>query len=157
MTRKEFVERLFGEKLFTVNNYALLAGAEKGCQGFECVDNANLGCSGCKYYGFWNKEVSLAELYANLSTSDAGKMLYKGFLNSIYGSHASNTNDTNQLYLFSAGWKAFPRHFNFIPSSALVEILSDGADNGFEFKLSNSTLYYREKDYANTDSAQDVD
>ena len=150
MTRKEFVEILFGTNIFTQYPDRICT---KGCQGFECP--RDIGCDTCKHADFWNKEVSLAELYANLSTSDAGKMLYKGFFNSFYGT--SNTNDTNKLYLLSTGWHAFPRHFNFISSSALVEILSDGADNGFEFKVSNSTLYYREKDYPNTDSAQDVD
>ena len=149
MTRKAFIEKILNIKLFANGT---LQEKELGCFGFDCEGH---GCDECSHKGFWNKEVSLAELYANLSTSDAGKMLYKGFLNSIYG--ASITNDTNKLYLLSTGWKTFPRHFNFIPSSALVEILSDGADNGFEFKLSNSTLYYREKDYANTDSTQDID
>lgn len=155
MTRKAFIEKILNIKLFANGT---LQEKELGCFGFDCEGK---GCDQCSHKGFWNEEVSLAELYANLSVSDAGKAICKGLLNSMYGS--VNTGRCNgrthaiERSIELSGWNRFPRILDTLDFDSIRDIVNDALDNGFEFKVYNSTLYYREKDYANTDSTQDVD
>lgn len=136
----------------------------EGCAGFRCQgehSELQCSCSSCKVHHIWDKEVDLGKVYANISTSDVGKMLCRGLLNSMHGMAYTGRHNGRTCAIEHAielqGWQRFPRILDLHDFDTIHEIVDDALDNGFEFKLYNSTLYYREKDYANTDSAQDVD
>ena len=156
MTYRELVADILGVKL---SKHELEGRIGFRCQGEHA--ETQCPCNNCRAYHIWDKEVDLGKVYANLSTSDAGKALYKGLLNSMYGS--VNTGRRNgrthamERSIELSGWQRFPRILDTLDFDTIRDIVDDALDNGFEFKLYNSTLYYREKDYANTDSAQDVD
>ncbi len=130
MTRKEFVEKLFGEDFHCINDW----------------------CDSCEYNGFWNKEIN---------SSDTLKTV----LNILYGTQQTfviGARDAGKTYAIERslelhGWMKFPRLLDNQEFEHIRDIVADARDNGFEFKVYNSTLYYREKGYANTDSVQDVD
>lgn len=152
MTRKEFVEKLFNQRIFTEQNYALAVGAERGCQGFECADNDSLACNNCEYYGFWNKEINMTDVLKSTLN-----MLYGTECQVVIGGRGVGKTHAIERSLELSGWQRFPRILDTLDFESIRDIVDDALDNGFEFKVFNSTLYYREKGYANTDSAQDVD
>lgn len=150
MTRKEFVEKLFGETLFTENNYDTSIANDKGCQGFEC--NPITSCLDCSHLHFWNTEVDLSLMSKNVLN-----MLYGTEQTFYIGGRGNGRTCVIEHAIELQGWQRFPRILDLHDFETIHEIVDDALDNGFEFRLYNSTLYYREKDYANTDSAQDVD
>lgn len=171
MTRKEFVEKLFNANIFTQYPDAVCT---KGCQGFACPQDSL--CDTCKYADFWNEEVTLSELYANLSSSDAGKMLYKGFLNSMYGVPTIKCHDTDctgdlRTAFWSTNIDKFPHVMNLpidnwveVPSALIAdevcsigEILDDATVHGLDFKYENGKFYFKDRQVSMFKDTQDVD
>lgn len=148
MTRKEFVEKLFGTEILTKSN---VCEANKGCQGFNC-EHAHGWCDSCSYAGFWNKEIN----YSHILKTTLNMMYGTDCQFVIGGRGVGKTYATERLIELSA-WQRFPRMFDCLDFDNIRVIIDDALANGFEFMVYNSTLYYREKGYANTDSTQDVD
>lgn len=146
MTRKEFVEKLFGTEILTKS-----CGEEikKGCQGFKCHDG---WCDSCRYADFWNKDIDYSDIIKTILN-----MSYGAEYQFVIGGRGAGKTFTSQRLLELSGWERFPRMFDGSDFDNIRDIIDDALTNGFEFTVYNSTLYYREKGYANTDSAQDVD
>lgn len=136
MTKKELLETLFPEVNLDVNE----------CVMFKCNPE---GCNKCKYknYNYWDEPAVLS------------KTAVKSILNSIYGYNACFETSTyfvhsdrnigktyaQYLELIREGWTKFPSLHNNMDWSMLKDIIDDALDNGFEVKILNGTIYYREK------------
>ena len=138
MTRKELFKILFPE-VYT---------EPSTCLGIAC--NNRKGCDECKYKNYWDEP-------AVLSTR-----AMKAIFNCTYGLTAPQYCDTDSIYfqyggrgngktyaqhlaLIHAGWSKFPSLHNNIEWSMLKDIIDDALDNGFEVKILNGSIYYREK------------
>lgn len=145
MTRKDLFKTLFPEVDTEPDN----------CLGIAC--NNSKGCNECTYKNYWNEPATLS------------KIAVKSILNSTYGCNALYGtlgpllyNDTDSIYfqyggsgngktyvqhleLIREGWTKFPSLHNNMDWSMLKDIIDDALDNGFEVKILNGTIYYREK------------
>ena len=57
----------------------------------------------------------------------------------------NSTNTARQRSLELEGWQQLPSIFNTVPFDDLMEILKDSLDMGFDVKIVDSVIYYREK------------
>ena len=163
MTNIEFVEKLLDVKLSST-----ITDAHNKCNGLRCPDNTNYDTdceTECPHYYFWSKEVDIARVGANLVTMPE---LSKAFLNSIWGSNKYQTTDTvgrncNKEYytnykrqheLELVGWHQLPSIFNAVPFDNILEILEDSLDMGFDVKIVDGVIYYKEKEYTEHSFAQ---
>ena len=55
------------------------------------------------------------------------------------------TNLARQRSLELEGWQQLPSIFNTVPIADILEILDDALDNGFDVKVVDGIIYYREK------------
>lgn len=143
MKRKELFNILFGDSKLIMH----------GCKYLPCTDSR---CEECGSYQYWEQEAVIPSRIA------------KSILNSIYGNEAINLRkelkyfDTDSvliqyasrgegktyaqhLELIEEGWEKLPSMLNNIDWSMLKDIIDDALDNGFEVKILNGTIYYREK------------
>jgi len=136
MTRKELLKTLFPEADFN----------DLSCD-FVNV-KCNISCAECRFQNYWNEPVSLS------------KSAVKSILNSIYGCNAYFDTDSTyfvfadrgagktyarHLELINEGWEKLPSIYNNLVWSTLKAIIDDALDNGFEVRILNGTIYYREK------------
>lgn len=143
MTRKELLKSLFPE--VDIEGDA--------CEILKCN---HYGCSKCEYKNYWYEPAVLS------------KSAVKSILNSTYGKNAfydlkvpiyldtdsmliqyvgkgCGKTYAQHLELIKDGWEKLPSIHNNIDWSTLNEIMSDALDNGFEVKILNGSIYYREK------------
>lgn len=156
MTNKELFMKIFGISEGT-SRFA-------GCDGLICP--VNVTCSRCTFHNFWEQEVDLGKIYANISTNDLGKLFHKAILNSLYGRHIGKTiicKDTDSTVLKEAFRNAstsavFPMNkpiedeWTEVPASLLAdevhyiaEILDDATVHGLDFKYENGKYYFKDK------------
>lgn len=136
MTRKDLLERLFPE----------IDLHDDSCIVLKCTPN---GCNECKYNNYWDEPAVIS------------KFQIKSILNCVYGAqvyfdtdslkivHDANNNaktHAQHLLLIQQGWTKFPSLHNNIEWSMLKGIIDDALDNGFEVKILNGTIYYKEKE-----------
>ena len=153
MTNIEFVEKLLDIKLSST-----ITDTHNKCNGLRCPDSTNYDTdceTECPHYYFWSKNVDWARVGANLVTMPE---LSKAFLSSIWGSNKYQTiiaggrnNDKTHLTKLARqhaleleGWQQLPSIFNTVPFDDLMEILEDALDMGFDVKIVDSVIYYRE-------------
>lgn len=142
MTRVEFVSKLFDAPIDFCS----------ACKGIE-ADCDEKGCSNCKYDNFWFNEIDVPALCKKVIN-----ILYG--VSSEYiltGVRSNGKKILTETALFFGGWERLPKMFNNVSFTQLVDILNDAQDNGFEVRVINGVIYYRERGYQNTDSTQDVD
>lgn len=134
MTRRELLKIIFPE-----------VEIDCGCSFISCEGIES--CKTCKYFHYWDEPAVLS------------KTAVKSILNSIYGYNACLETNTyfvfggrgngktyaQHLELIQQGWTQLPSIHNNIDWSTLNEIMSDAIVNGFEVKILNGTIYYREK------------
>ena len=154
MTNAEFVEKLLDIQLSSV-----ITDPRNKCNGLKCPDftNYDTDCeTECPHNYFWSKDVDIARVGANLI---AMPELSKAFLNSIWGSNkhqtivtggrncgkTSYTHLARQRSLELEGWQQLPSIFNTVPIDDILEILDDALDMGFDVKVVDGVIYYREK------------
>lgn len=155
MTNAELIEKLFDIKLSSS-----ITSIQNKCYGLRCPDNIteeDLDCStDCPSYFFWSNKVDWARVGANIITMPE---LSKAFLNSIWGSNKYQTivtggrnggktyytNYVRQRSLELEGWQQLPSIFNTVPIADILEILDDALDMGFDVKIVDGVIYYREK------------
>ena len=137
MTRKELIKILFPEVKTDI----------LPCANVDTAKCFTTPCSECNYKNFWNEPAVLS------------KEAVKSILNSTYGYNACLETNTyfvfggrnngktyaQHLELIQQGWTQLPSIHNNIDWSTLNEIMSDAIVNGFEVKILNGTIYYREK------------
>lgn len=126
----------------------LFADSEMDVFGCECLSCKSEKCEECKFIGYWEQPVVLS------------KEVAKSILNCVYGKHVYYDTDSiyfqyggrgngktyaQHLALIHDGWTKFPSLHNNIEWSMLKDIIDDALDNGFEVKILNGTIYYREK------------
>lgn len=155
MTNAQFVEKLLGIELSSI-----ITDTRNKCNGLRCPDSANYDTdceTECPHYYFWSKEVDIARIGANLVSMPE---LSKAFLNSMYGMkqtqniYVGSRNNgksycTNKLArqreLELEGWHQLPSIFNTVPFDDILEILDDALDMGFDIKVVDGVIYYKEK------------
>jgi len=144
MTRRELLKSLFPE----------VDLADDACDYIRCQHIGK--CNTCKYYHYWDEPASLS------------KSAVKSILNSTYGNNAfygekelkyldtdsvliqyvgrgEGKTYAQHLELINEGWKKLPSIYNNLVWSTLKAIIDDALDNGFEVRILNGTIYYREK------------
>ena len=153
MTNAEFVEKLLDIELSNT-----ITDSQDKCSGLRCPDFVNLDTvceTQCPHYNFWKKELDIARVGANLVTMPE---LSKAFLNSIWGSNKYQTivaggrncdktyytNLARQRNLELEGWQQLPSIFNTVPIGSILEILDDALDMGFDIKVLDGIIYYKE-------------
>lgn len=136
MTRRELLKNLFPEVQI----------GDDTCAYIRCQHIGK--CNTCKYYHYWDEPASLS------------KIAVKSILNSTYGYNVYSDTDSlkvvhdvyhggktnvEECLLAYQGWTKFPSLHNNMDWSMLKDIIDDALDNGFEVKILNGTIYYREK------------
>ena len=145
MTRKDLFKTLFPEVDTEPDN----------CLGIAC--NNPRGCNECTYKNYWNEPATLSKIAVksilnstygcNALYGTLGPLLYNDtdslkVVHDVY--HAGKTN-VEECLLAYQGWTKFPSLHNNIDWAMLKDIIDDALDNGFEVKILNGTIYYREK------------
>lgn len=174
MTYRELVADILGVEL---SKHEL-----EGCAGFRCEGEhaeTQCSCTSCKVHHIWDKEVDLGKVYANLSTSDAGKSIHKGLLNSMYGKAIIKYYDTDSVEAIREAFKNGSINFCLpmnkptitlidnwveVPSSLIAdevnsigEILDDATVHGLDFKYENGKFYFKDRQVSPIMDTQDVD
>lgn len=136
MKRKELFNMLFGDSELDVF----------GCARLSCKSER---CEECKFHGYWEQPVVISkEVVKNILNSAYGKYYQYYDTDSIYfqyGGRGNGKTYAQHLALIQEGWTKLPAIHNNIDWSILNEIMSDAIVNGFEVKILNGTIYYREK------------
>lgn len=137
MTRKELLKTLFPELNIDTTS----------CADIDCSPS---DCNNCKYVNYWEEPAVLS------------KTAVKSILNSTYGAKELKYLDTDSvliqyvgrgegktyaqhLELINEGWEKLPSIHNNIEWAKLNDIINDALCNGFEVRILNGTIYYREK------------
>jgi len=174
MTYRELVSDILGVTLY---KHEL-----EGCAGFRCQGEhaeTQCSCNSCKVHHIWDKEVDIGKIYANLSTSDAGKAIHKGLLNSMYGKTTIKYLDTDSVENIREAFKngcsyavlpnyeptiKFIDKWLEIPSTLMgedvnyiAEILDDATVHGLDFKYENGKFYFKDRQVSLNTDTQDVD
>lgn len=136
MKRKELFNMLFGDSELDVF----------GCARLSCKSER---CEECKFHGYWEQPVVISkEVVKYILNSAYGKYYQYYDTDSIYfqyGGRGNGKTYAQHLALTLDGWSKFPSLHNNIEWSMLKDIIDDALDNGFEVKILNGTIYYREK------------
>lgn len=155
MTNAEFVEKILGIKLSPI-----ITDPQDKCTGLRCPNYIDIDTpceDACPHCFFWHKEVDNARVGAILTSMPE---LSKAFLNSIWGSNkyqtiiagGRNNGKTHltklarQHTLELEGWHELPSIFNTVPFDDILEILEDSLDMGFDVKIVDGVIYYKEKE-----------
>lgn len=128
MTRKELFNILFGDSKLIMH----------GCKYLPCTDTR---CEECGSYQYCEQQAVIPSRIA------------KSIINSAYGKACYLDTDslkvvhdnTEEFRLAWQGWTKFSSLHNNMDWSMLKDIIDDALDNGFEVKILNGTIYYREK------------
>lgn len=144
MKRKELFNILFGDSKLIMH----------GCKYLPCTDSR---CEECGSYQYWEQEAVIPSRIAksilnstygcNTPYGTLGPLLYNDtdslkVVHDVY--HGGKTN-AEEFKLAWQGWTKFPSLHNNMDWSMLKDIIDDALVNGFEVKILNGTIYYREK------------
>lgn len=135
MKRKELFNILFGDSKLIMH----------GCKYLPCTDSR---CEECGSYQYWEQEAVIPSRIAKcILNSQYGKAYYLDtdslkVVHDVY--HGGKTN-AEEFKLAWQGWTKFPSLHNNMDWSMLKDIIDDALANGFEVKILNGTIYYREK------------
>lgn len=136
MTRKELFKTLFPEVYTDPDT----------CLGIAC--NNSKGCNECKFRNYWNEPVVISKIATkNILNSAYGKSCYldTDSVKVVYDVYHSGKTHAEEFKLAWQGWTKLPSLHNNIDWSTLNEIMCDAIANGFEVKILNGSIYYREK------------
>lgn len=135
MTNKELFMKIFGISE-GISRFA-------GCDGLICP--VNVTCSRCTFHNFWEQDVDIAKIYANISVMGLGKAL----LNSMYGKTVSYK-DTDSFPMnrpIEDEWTEVPASVLADDFHSIGEILDDATVHGLDFKYENGKYYFKDKQY----------
>lgn len=144
MKRKELFNILFGDSKLIMH----------GCKYLPCTDSR---CEECGSYQYWEQEAVIPSRIAksilnstydcNTEYGTLGALLYNDTdsLKVVHDVYHSGKTNANEFKLAWQGWTKFPSLYNNMDWLMLKDIIDDALDNGFEVKILNGTIYYREK------------
>lgn len=136
MKRKELFNILFCDSKLVMH----------GCKYLPCTDD--LMCEECDSYQYWEQEAVIPNRIAkSILNSHYGRAYYLDtdslkVVHDVYHSGKTIAEDFKFLW---QGWTKFPSLHNNMEWSMFKDIIDDALDNGFEVKILNGTIYYREK------------
>ena len=136
MTRKELLKMLFPK--FELNF--------SGCRGIPCGTE---DCDECEYHNYWEKpaiiDKTVAKVILNCLYSKEAIYYNTDSTYMVYTQRCNGKTYAQHLELIQQGWTQLPSIHNNIDWTTLNEIMCDAIVNGFEVKILNGTIYYREK------------